>query len=276
MDASESQVNRALNDPRRLGLRNIATDFNVGEVVAEIPRRTPALPRILPPSKERPANKLLASLPAEDFKRLLPQLKRVTLTAGENLCPPETGSPFAYFPETAVISHLFAMADGTTVEGTLIGWEGIAGLSTIFNAAPTSYGARVLLAGNAFKIRRDILKQEFNRGDGLQRALLSYAGARMIQLSQRAVCSGRHRLEERLCCWLLMLHDRTDADELRLTHELIASHLGVRRAGITEVANALRDRNIISYTRGQLTVLDREQLEASACECYQTLRERTR
>ena len=115
----------------------------------------------------------------------------------------------------------------------------------------------------------EIKGYEERRGRVLQQVLLAYAGARMAQLSQRAVCGGRHKLSERLCCWLLLLQDRAGDDSLKLTHDLIACHLGVRRAGITENANALRDAGVISYNRGLLRVLDRQRLEAAACECYQ-------
>ena len=101
--------------------------------------------------------------------------------------------------------------------------------------------------------------------------LLAYAGARMAQLSRRAACSGSHKVRERLCCWLLMLHDRVGEDRLALTHELISTHLGARRAGVTEIAIGLRDRGIVGYRRGLVSILDRARLEAAACECYQSL-----
>lgn len=217
------------------------------------------------------SNQLLAALPREAFERLLPHLEPVPLSAGEDLYRFEGGVDFAYFPETAVVSHLYVMADGNTTESALIGREGFAGLSALFNARQPCYSTRVLVAGNALRIRIDVLKEEFGLGDELQRMLLAYAGARMAQLSQRAVCSGSHTVRERLCCWLLMLHDRVGEDQLPLTHELISTHLGARRAGITEIAIGLRDRGIVSYHRGLVRILDRARLEAAACECYQSL-----
>lgn len=217
------------------------------------------------------SNKLLVALPAEDFANILPHLEPVALTAGEDLYQFEGGVHFAYFPESAVISQLHVLADGNTTEAAMVGREGLAGLSAVFNAPQPTYWTRVLVAGSALRIRVDILKQEFARGRVLQKILLAYAGERMAQLSQRAVCSGRHRVEDRLCCWLLLLHDRVGEAQLQLTHELIASHLGVRRAGITDTANALRDRDIISYSRGLVRILDRRRLEASACECYEMM-----
>jgi CRP-like cAMP-binding protein len=217
------------------------------------------------------ANELLAALPGEDFGRLLPHLEPAALAAGEDLYGFERVVRFAYFPETAVLSHLYTLSDGNTTEAAMIGREGFVGLSLILGARRENYATRVLVAGSALKIRAEILRQEFGRGCALQRTVLAYAGSRLAHLSQRAVCAGRHKVDERLCCWLLMAYDRAGEDRLRLTHDLIASHLGTRRAGITERANALRDEGIIGYKRGMLRVLDRERLEAAACECYRTL-----
>ena len=218
------------------------------------------------------ANKVLGALPLTDFERLLPHLKPVALNAGDVLGQIEQGIAFAYFPETVIVSHLFELADGSTAEAALIGKEGVAGLSAIFGSDDRCYWTRVLIGGNALRIDRDVLKEEFGRGPALRRALLSYAGSRMKQLSQRAVCTGHHKVQQRLCCWLLMVQDRAGEDQFQLTHELMATHLGVRRAGVTVIANKLRDRHIISYRRGVVRVLNRQRLEAVACECYQMLR----
>jgi CRP-like cAMP-binding protein len=196
----------------------------------------------------------------------------VTLSAGEDLYKMDAGVRSAYFPETAIVSHLYVLADGNSTEAVMIGREGLLGLSAVFDAEQPGYWARVLVAGSALRIDSETLKQEFKRGGALQRLLLSYAGARMAQLSQRAVCNGRHTVDERLCCWLLMVHDRARGGLLQLTHEQIAAHLGTRRAGITTAAAALRDAGIISYSRGSLSVNDRRALESSACECYRVLR----
>jgi CRP-like cAMP-binding protein len=218
------------------------------------------------------ANELLASLPAEDFARLLPRLEPLTLEAGQDLYQMDEGVGFAYFPEAAVVSHLYGLSDGNTTEAAMVGREGLLGLSALFSAEQPGYWTRVLVPGSALRIEAASLREEFQRGGAMQRLVLGYAAARMTQLSQRAVCNGRHTVEERLCCWLLMLGDRAGEGRLELTHEQIAGHLGTRRAGITTNAAALRDAGIISYSRGALSVLDRQALEASACECYRVLR----
>jgi CRP-like cAMP-binding protein len=216
-------------------------------------------------------NKLLTTLPGEDFARLLPYLEPVSLTCGENLYGFGEPHEHVYFPENAVISHLYTLGDGSTAEAVLIGKDGMVGLSAILATPEPTHLTQVLITGIALRMRREALKEEFARGGAMQRLLLAYAGARIGQLSQRAICNGRHTVDERLCSWLLMIHDRYGDDQLPLTHEKIASHLGARRAGITEAAIALRDREIITYSRGQIHIKDRAGLEQSACECYRTL-----
>lgn len=272
MDASESNKALERNNTRRAGHGDAETTFGARQVSGAARRTTPERQNIGVASLNALlANKLLAALPGDEFERLLPHLEPVALVAGEDLYQIEGGIHSAYFPETAVASQLHVLGDGNTTEAAMVGREGMAGLAAVFDAPQPAYWTRVLVAGSALRVRMDILKQEFERGRALQRVLLAYAGARMAQLSQRAVCSGRHRVEERLCCWLLMLHDRAGDEQLQLTHDLIATHLGVRRAGITGIAISLRDRDVISYSRGQVRVLDRPRLEAAACECYQMM-----
>ncbi|MGB9178628.1 MAG: Crp/Fnr family transcriptional regulator [Pyrinomonadaceae bacterium] len=216
-------------------------------------------------------NKLLTLLPGEDFARLLRHLEPVSLSCGENLYGFEEGIDEVYFPESAVISHLYILEDGSTTEAALIGKEGITGLSAIFASTAPAHFTQVVITGTALRMSAEILKQEFARGGAMQRLLLAYAGARIAHLSQRAVCNGRHTVVERLCSWLLMIHDRAGDDQLSLTHEQIARHLGTRRAGVSEAATSLRDKQIITYSRGQIRIADRQALETAACECYRTL-----
>jgi CRP-like cAMP-binding protein len=216
-------------------------------------------------------NHLLTALPGEDFTRLLPHLEPVSLACSENLYEFGRGIHDVYFPESAVISHLYFMEDGSTTEAALIGKDGMTGLSAIFAAPAPTYWTQVIIPGIALRMSAEVLKQEFSRGGAMQRLLLAYASARIAQLSQRAVCNGRHTVGERLCSWLLLIHDRVGNDQLPLTHEQISRHLGARRAGITDMAGALRGRHLISYVRGQIRIIDRQGLEMAACECYRTL-----
>ncbi|HEX7313803.1 MAG TPA: Crp/Fnr family transcriptional regulator [Pyrinomonadaceae bacterium] len=218
-------------------------------------------------------NRLLSALPAEDFARLFPHLEPVSLAAGEVLYKLDEEMRYAYFPETMVVSHLYILSEGGMTEADMIGREGMTGLSAVFNVPPPSYMTEVALGGSALRARVDVLRQEFARGGALQQVLVRYAAARIALLSRRAVCNGNHRVEERLCTWLLMMHDRAGDHPLTLTHERISRHLGTRRAGVTSAATMLRDRGVIDYTRGQIRITDREALETAACECYPAVRE---
>lgn len=225
------------------------------------------------PLNELLTNRILSALPSEDFSRLFPHLEPVSLAAGEMLYKLDAAMRHAYFPETAVVSHLYILNEGGMTEADMVGREGMTGLSAVFGAPTPSYLTEVALAGSALRIRIETLRQEFARGGALQQLLHRYASGRIARLSRRAVCNGNHRVEERLCAWLLMVHDRAGDTPLALTHERIARHLGTRRAGVTSAATLLRDRGIIDYTRGHIRVLDRAALQAAACECYPAVRE---
>ena len=220
-------------------------------------------------------NRLLSALPADEFARLFPHLEPVTLAAGDVLYKLDEEMRYAYFPETAVVSHLYILSEGGMTEADMVGREGMTGLSAVFNVPPPAYMSEVALAGAALRARVDVLRQEFARGGAFQQVLVKYAAARIALLSRRAVCNGNHRVEERLCTWLLMMHDRAAEAPLALTHERISRHLGTRRAGVTSAATLLRDRGVIDYTRGHIRVTDRAALEAAACECYPAVREST-
>ena len=218
-------------------------------------------------------NQLLSALPAEEFARLFPSLEPVSLAAGTVLYKLDEEMRYAYFPETAVVSHLHILSEGGMTEADMVGREGMTGLSAVFNVPPPSYVSEVSHSGSALRARADVLRQEFARGGALQQVLVRYAGARIALLARRAVCNGNHRVEERLCTWLLMMHDRAGDQPLALTHERISRHLGTRRAGVTGAATMLRDRGVIDYTRGHIRITDRPALEAAACECYPSVRE---
>jgi CRP-like cAMP-binding protein len=216
-------------------------------------------------------NRLLARLPGEEFARLLLYMEPVSLTAGEYVYGLGDKVEFIYFPETVVISQIHLLEDGNTTEVALIGNEGVVGLSAIFGAPATNYWSQVIVAGSALRIRVEVLKEDFHRGQSIQKLLLAYTANRIAQISQRAVCNGRHTLSGRLATWLLMVHDRASESKLKLTHEEIARHLGARRASISVAATILRDREIISYNRGNIRILNRQALLDNACECYRTL-----
>jgi len=213
-------------------------------------------------------NHLLAALPEEDFERLEPNLKLVTLPLGEVVYESGGRQRQVYFPTTAIVSLLYMMLDGASAEIAVVGNEGIIGVSLFMGGETTPSRAVVQSAGHAFRLPGKFLKEEFTRGGAVQHLLLRYTQALLTQMAQTAVCNRHHSLDQQLCRWLLLSLDRLVGNELRMTQELIANMLGVRREGVTEAAGHLQSAGLIKYSRGHITVLDREGLEARTCECY--------
>jgi CRP-like cAMP-binding protein len=218
-------------------------------------------------------NRLLACLTAEEFEALAPHFERVSLSLSEVLFRPEEYLQHVFFPTTSIVSLLTDLSDGSGMEVGLVGSEGMLGISAILGGSETKV-ATVQAAGEALRLQAGKLLEEFNRGGTLQQALLRYTHALMTQISQSVVCNSRHPIEGRLARWLLMYHDRLKNDEFVLTHEFMANMLGVRRAGVSEVAEKLQEMGFISYERGHVTILNRKGLEDFACECYPAVKEK--
>jgi CRP-like cAMP-binding protein len=213
-------------------------------------------------------NKLLTALPGPDFATLLPHLEPVTFSVGDELYSFGETIETIHFPETVVFSQVSYLEDGSATEVALVGCEGVVGLSALFESPMSMYWTKVTIAGTALRASVTSLVEEFRRGKSFQSRILSYSSSYLNQVSQRVVCNSRHRLEERLCTWLLLIHDRAQSAPLTLTHEQIAERLGSRRAGITSFCNLLRENGAIAYQRGVISVVSRELLEKWACECY--------
>lgn len=216
-------------------------------------------------------NRLLNALPSDDFERLLPSLEPVALSVRDNLDDGE--GRYIYFPEDAVVSHLVSFEDGSTVEAAMTGREGFVGFNSLLGQHMPTHWPRITLPGNALRMKTEAFKQEFTGGEAFRSLLLEQVGQHAAQIAQRAACISRHKMENRFAVWLLMLHDRTGASELPLTHEFIAGRLGTRRAGISEVAGRFQEQGLISYSRGAVRILDLDPLERAACECYHLLSE---
>ena len=216
------------------------------------------------------ANRILGRMPEDDLSRIAVLLEPVRFSRADEIHNLENGDGYVHFPLDMVVSQLSVFNDGSTAEVALIGNEGVIGLNYIFNSYTSERWTCVAVAGGALRMRAKEMKKEFDRGGALQQLLLEYAGLYVEQVSQRAVCNSHHKIEERLASWLLMIHDRTSHDML-LTQEQISSRLGTRRSSITLAAISLQQRNIISYLRGRIRIINREALEAAACECYQAL-----
>jgi CRP-like cAMP-binding protein len=218
------------------------------------------------------SNYLLKSLPEEDLARFIPYFQTINFNCGENIYQPNDNGQFLYFPETAVFSQLNVLEDGRTVETSMIGNEGMAGIATIFDCEkPFTSWTQALIGGTALKINASMFRKEFWRTGVLHAAFFDYLSSYINQLTQKAICNQHHLIEERFCTWLLMIDDRCGKNNLILTHEQIAHFLGVHRPSVTCVAQSLRDRGIIKYSRGRIFITDRPVLESLACECYNVI-----
>jgi CRP-like cAMP-binding protein len=219
------------------------------------------------------SNRLLAKLPDEDYERLHEHLEPHSLTLGESVYKADQREDYLYFPTTAIVSLVHTTLDGATAEMGIIGNEGAVGIAMFMGGGTIPNQAIVQGTGDSFRIRNGALHAEFERSGPFQLGLLRYTQALIIQISQTAVCNRHHTLEQQLCRWLLLTHDRTRADEMTMTHEMISHMLGVRRAGITEAAKRLSDMGLIRYARGRVTFVDRQGLEAQVCECYRVVKQ---
>jgi CRP-like cAMP-binding protein len=213
-------------------------------------------------------NYLLAALPAAEFERLSPYLDLVQMPLGQVLYESGGQLKHVYFPTTSIVSLLYVMEDGASAEIAVVGNEGILGISLFMGGETTPSRAVVQSAGHGYRLLSRPLKQEFSRGGPVMHLLLRYTQALITQMAQTAVCNRHHSVEQQLCRWLLLSLDRLSTFELTMTQELIANMLGVRREGVTEAAGKLQRAGVIRYSRGRITVLDRERLEQEACECY--------
>jgi CRP-like cAMP-binding protein len=223
--------------------------------------------------KESLGNHLLAALPPEALERLKPHLEPITFTLGEGVYESGGHMRYVYFPTTSHVSLLYTMIDGSTAEMGLVGKEGVVGIALFMGGETTPNRAVVQGGGEAFRMKSKAMLDEFNRGGEFQHLLLRYTQALITQISQTAVCNRLHSVEQRLCRWLLMTHDLAQSDELEMTHEFISNMLGVRREGVTMAARRLQEMEMISYVRGHIRILDRPQLLAHVCECYQVVRD---
>lgn len=213
-------------------------------------------------------NHLLAHLPDIEYDRLLPSLEYVPMPLGHSLYESGVQMRHVYFPTNSIVSLLCAMEDGTSAEIAVVGNEGVVGVSLFMGGESTSSRAMVKSAGHAYRLKGQLVKDEFFRAGPMQRLLLRYTQSLLTQMAQTASCNRHHTLDQQLCRWLLLSLDRLPSSDLVMTQELIANMLGVRREGITEAAGNLQRSGLIKYQRGHITVLDRAGLEARSCECY--------
>ncbi len=221
-------------------------------------------------------NQLLAALPEREFENISVYLEKVELSLGTVLYESGVDLRYAYFPTTCIVSKIYVMENGASAEIAVVGKDGIVGVALFMGGKTMPNRAVVQSAGDAYRIPAHRLIYEFNRCGGrrkgeLHKLLLSYTQVLITQMAQTAVCNRHHSIDQQLCRWLLLSLDRLSSNQLIMTQELIANNLGVRREGVTEAAGKLQQAGLIHYSRGRITVLDRDGVEARVCECYQVV-----
>ena len=222
------------------------------------------------PPARRFKNRILAALPKSELDRLRPHLSPVTLVQEETLLDGKAQD--GYFLEDGIASVVVTVANGDTVEVGIIGIDGVVGLPILLGTGPAPGRTFIQIAGSGFRIRADILKQEFERAGELRNRLQRYIQGFLVQSAQTATCNRLHNIEERLARWMLSCRDRMEADQLPLTHDFLGQMLGAPRTTVTLAAGLLQRAGMIDYSRGVVTITNRRQLEDTACECYGVVR----
>ena len=234
------------------------------------PQRAPLASLAKPVSE----NRLLAALPYEERNRLAPYLEAVSLRFPQVLVDFDTNIEYVYFVDTAVTSTVVRTPNGDAIEVGIMGAEGFVGLSLVYGVERSNATVLVQLPGRALRMRADdFVKHIMQAGGPAREQLLRYANYFQVMVQQHAACNVAHSVEERMCRWILLTHDRVGMDVFALTHEYLSVMLGVRRATITTIAHGLKQKGLITYTRGRLVVLNRSGLQACSCECYRLIRD---
>jgi CRP-like cAMP-binding protein len=215
---------------------------------------------------------LLAALPLAEQARLRPELEVISLALGDVVYESGEHLEYVYFPTSCVASLVYTTASGVTAEMGLVGNEGVVGIAIFMGGKTVPNRAVVLIAGGALRMKASVAHREFERGGPFQHVLLHYTQAFFTQISQTAVCSRLHFVEQRLCRWILLCHDRLQSDELQMTQESISHMLSARRQSVTVAAGHLQDAGLIQYARGHIKILDRAGLERAVCECYHVVK----
>ncbi len=219
-------------------------------------------------------NQLLAALPVKERERLLPSLKRVPLTLGDVIYEPDERIRYVYFPTSGVVSLLCTTNDGASIEAGTIGMEGMVGISIFLGVDSSPNRAMVQVEGEALRMKAKVFREIAGRRDRFHDLLHLYTYALMTQISLSVACNRFHNVEKRLARWLLMMHDRTQADEFKFTQELISQMIGTRRPHVSTAANTLHNAGLIRNGRGKIDILNREGLMKTACDCYLTAKKR--
>lgn len=220
-------------------------------------------------------NKLLAALPDCEREWLQRTLQRVLLRKGQVLYEAGAKPEYAYFPTTAIVALEYLTAEGAFADFAIVGNEGLVGIALFMGGDSRPNRAVVQIQGWAYRLRSDVLTQEFARGNALQHLMLLYTQSLITLTAQTVVCNRHHSVDQQLCRWLLLALDRLPSHELTTTHELMAKMLGVRRESVTAAVGKLQRVGVIRHDRGHITVVDRPALERLSCECYAVVKKET-
>jgi CRP-like cAMP-binding protein len=214
------------------------------------------------------ANRLLAALPTKEYKRLFPDLEHNALTFAEIIYEPGDNIRHVYFPNSGIISLLAAVEDSATLEVGIVGNEGMVGLPVFLGVKTSRHRAIVQGTGTVMRMKARDFQAECKQGGSLPRLLQRFTHSLLMQVSQSAVCYRFHSIEARLARWLLMTSDRMGTNQFQITQEFLSNMLGVRREAVNISATDLQQQQLISYSRGNLTIFNRAGLETVACKCY--------
>lgn len=220
-------------------------------------------------------NHILAALPAEVQQRIFPYLEETAMPLGKVLYEAGDKMRHVYFPTDSIVSLLYVMESGASAEISVVGNEGLVGISLFMGGESTSSRALVQSGGSGYRLLGQRLIDEFNHHGQLMSLVLRYTQSLITQMAQTAVCNRHHSIDQQLCRWLLLSLDRLPTNHLVMTQELIANMLGVRREGVTEAAGRLQKLGVIEYRRGHIEVVDRPKLEQLSCECYAVVKKET-
>jgi CRP-like cAMP-binding protein len=217
-------------------------------------------------------NALLAGLPSAERARFSDDLELVPLSLGQVLYESGQAMTHAYFPTDCVISLLYVMKNGESAEIAIVGNEGMIGIALFMGGDSTMSRAIVQNAGHAYRLKAQVLKHEFHRGDALSRALLMFGSALITQMVQTAACNRHHSVDQQLCRWMLLSLDRLPSGQISMTAKLIGNMLGLGPADVTTATDILSQAGLIQYDDGEITVLDRPGVELRSCECYSVVK----
>ncbi len=241
-------------------------------------RRRRAKEKVLSDATRKPGsleNRILGGLSRKEYARIAPDLRHVTLEADQVLYEPGDTMQWAYFLDTASVSILSLAENGTSIEVSLVGSEGVIGIPIVLRSLSLPYQVVVQGPGTARRMKAGVLRKEFDRCAQLHDLLLQYVHTEIVQLAQSGACNRFHTTRQRLCRWLLASQDLFGSSELRSTQEFLARMLGVNRGSANQAAASLQRAGLIRYRRGRISILNRSGLETAACECYRIIKTET-